>query len=69
MCCYLFRTSRKESDGSGIISFRLSPTPKAVWYLKCRALTEKIWIDDTEMEDEGIAELLLDENAIAQLPR
>jgi tetratricopeptide repeat protein 8 len=42
---------------------------KAVWYLKCRALTEKIWIDDTELEEQGVAEILLDDNAIASMPR
>lgn len=26
--------------------------PQAVWYLKCRALTLKNWIDDTEIEEE-----------------
>jgi len=25
---------------------------QAVWYLKCRALTLKNWIDDTEIEEE-----------------
>ncbi len=44
-------------------------TSKAVWWIKCKALTEKTWIDDTELEDEGVAEILLDDNAIAQLPR
>jgi hypothetical protein len=30
-----------------------SPPPlKAVWYLKCRALTLKNWIDDAEIEEE-----------------
>jgi len=33
--------------------------------LKTRALTEKMWIDDTEMEEEGVAELLMDDNALA----
>lgn len=42
---------------------------QAVWYLKTRALTEKNWVDDTEMEEEGVAELLLDDNATAQAPR
>ena len=46
-----------------------NPFDQAVWYLKCQALTAKSWIDDTEMEEEGIAELLLDQNAIAQMPR
>ena len=46
-----------------------NPYDQAVWYLKCRALTLKNWIDDTEIEEEGVAELLLDDNAIAQCPR
>lgn len=27
-------------------------TAQAVWYLKCRSLTLKNWIDDTEVEEE-----------------
>jgi len=46
-----------------------NPYDQAVWYLKCRALTLKNWIDDTELEEEGLAEELLDDNAIAQMPR
>jgi tetratricopeptide repeat protein 8 len=42
---------------------------KAVWYLKLRALTLKNWIDDTEIEEEGIADVLLDENETAQVAR
>ena len=30
----------------------LPPPVQAVWYLKCRALTLKNWIDDTEIEEE-----------------
>lgn len=40
-----------------------------MWFLKTRALTLKSWIDDTEVEEEGVAEMLLDENATAQAPR
>ena len=40
-----------------------------VWYIKCRALTQKMYIDDTDIEEEGVADMLLDENAMAQLPR
>lgn len=40
-----------------------------VWWVKCRALTNKNWLDDTEVEEEGIAEMLLDDNATAALPR
>lgn len=40
-----------------------------MWYLKCRALTLKGWVDDTEIEEEGVADILLDENQVAQVPR
>jgi tetratricopeptide repeat protein 8 len=46
-----------------------NPFDQAVWYLKCQALTAESWIDDTEMEEEGIAEVLLDQNAMAEAPR
>eukprot|EP00197_Chlamydomonas_leiostraca_P003950 CAMPEP_0202869944 /NCGR_PEP_ID=MMETSP1391-20130828/13933_1 /ASSEMBLY_ACC=CAM_ASM_000867 /TAXON_ID=1034604 /ORGANISM="Chlamydomonas leiostraca, Strain SAG 11-49" /LENGTH=107 /DNA_ID=CAMNT_0049550349 /DNA_START=86 /DNA_END=406 /DNA_ORIENTATION=- len=46
-----------------------NPYDQAVWYLKCRALTMKNWIDDTEIEEEGIADALLDENQTAQVAR
>jgi tetratricopeptide repeat protein 8 len=29
-----------------------NPFDQAVWYLKCRALTLKNWIDDTEIEEQ-----------------
>jgi tetratricopeptide repeat protein 8 len=32
-------------------------------------LTKKHWIDDLEIEEEGIADLLMDENAVATAPR
>jgi tetratricopeptide repeat protein 8 len=37
--------------------------------MKCKALTEKEWIDDAELEEEGVAEMLMDDNAIASVPR
>eukprot|EP01029_Cantina_marsupialis_P010012 TRINITY_DN2297_c0_g1_i1.p1 TRINITY_DN2297_c0_g1~~TRINITY_DN2297_c0_g1_i1.p1 ORF type:complete len:508 (+),score=66.95 TRINITY_DN2297_c0_g1_i1:60-1583(+) len=46
-----------------------NPYDQAVWFLKTRAITEREYIDDTELEEEGIAELLLDENAVAKVPR
>merc|ERR1719482_2699140 len=42
---------------------------QAAWFLKCRALTCKQWIDDIEIDEEGIADILMDENAVAQAPR
>ena len=58
---------RGDSHVAGlVVALGLS---QAVWLLKCQALTEKMWIDDTEMEEEGVAEMLLDENETAQAPR
>lgn len=46
-----------------------NPRDQAAWFLKCRALTSKQWIDDVEIDEEGIADILMDENAVAQAPR
>ncbi|XP_069049261.1 tetratricopeptide repeat protein 8 isoform X1 [Lepisosteus oculatus] len=41
---------------------------EAAWSLKTRALTETVYIDEVDVDHEGIAEIL-DENAIAQVAR
>jgi len=46
-----------------------NPYDQAVWLLKTRALTARTYIDDVEWDDEGIAEVLLDDNAVATAPR
>ena len=46
-----------------------NPYDQAAWYVKTRALTMEAWIDDTEVEEEGAAEILMDDNAMAQMPR
>lgn len=46
-----------------------NPYDQAVWCLKTRALTMQNYVDDLDFEDEGAAEVLLDENATATLPR
>lgn len=43
--------------------------PKAAWSLKTRALTEMVYIDEVEVDQEGIAEIMLDESSIAQVAR
>ena len=62
---------REYADCVAICSEILERNPydQAVWYLKCQALTAQAWIDDTEMEDEGAADMLLDQNAMAEAPR
>jgi tetratricopeptide repeat protein 8 len=42
---------------------------QATWLLKCRALTMKNYIDDLEIDDEGVADILMDDNAMATAPR
>ena len=42
-------------------------TPQAAWFLKGRALTEQTYVDEVEMEEEGIAELFMDDNTIADV--
>ena len=46
-----------------------TPNDQAVWLLKCRALSVEAYIDESEVEDEGIGDLILDEHAVASLPR
>lgn len=42
---------------------------QAVWFLKCRALTLQTALDDTEFDDDGVADMLMDDNATSSLPR
>jgi tetratricopeptide repeat protein 8 len=42
---------------------------QAAWLLKTRALTEQSAVDEIELEEEGLADVLMDDNATAKLPR
>lgn len=46
-----------------------NPGDQAAWITKCRAVTKKNYIDDIELDEEGVAEMLMDENAMAAMPR
>ncbi|XP_030625556.1 tetratricopeptide repeat protein 8 isoform X4 [Chanos chanos] len=46
-----------------------SPYDQAAWSLKTRALTEMVYIDEVDVDQEGIAEMMLDESSIAQVAR
>eukprot|EP00940_MAST-03C_sp_MAST-3C-sp2_P001179 g1179.t1 len=47
-----------------------NPRDKAVWILKCRSLTLRDWVEDVDtVEEEGIGDLLLDDNVVASVPR
>ena len=52
---------------SGILA--KNPYDEAIWSLKTRALTSKVRVDDVEADEEGIVDLVLDDNAISQVPR
>uniref|UniRef100_A0A667XY30 Tetratricopeptide repeat domain 8 n=1 Tax=Myripristis murdjan TaxID=586833 RepID=A0A667XY30_9TELE len=62
---------RKFQQCSDICSKILADSPydQAAWSLKTRALTEMVYIDEVEVDQEGIAEMMLDESSIAQVAR
>lgn len=37
--------------------------------MKCKAVVKEKFIDDIELDEEGVAEMLMDENAVASVPR
>ncbi|XP_059579141.1 tetratricopeptide repeat protein 8 [Alligator mississippiensis] len=64
LCAELLQSApaAQESDSGFTIS-------QAAWSLKTRALTEMVYVDEIDVDQEGIAETILDENAIAQVAR
>ncbi|KAI7804324.1 tetratricopeptide repeat protein 8 isoform X2 [Triplophysa rosa] len=66
--CYRRRKFQRCSE---ICSKILTENPydQAAWSLKTRALTEMVYIDEVEVDQEGIADMMLDENSIAQVAR
>ena len=49
---------------------RENPRDTAAWWLKVRAMTQKEYIDDIEMDEgEGLGDLIFDENSLATAPR
>lgn len=46
-----------------------NPVDQAAWMIKCKAVIKQNYIDDIELDEEGVAEMLLDENALASMPR
>lgn len=67
---YLFR-KRNFEDCIDVCTSLLEKNPydQAAWCLKMRALTQQVYVDDLEADEEGIAEILMDENSIAQVAR
>ena len=46
-----------------------NPGDQAAWFVKGKAVLRKNFIDDVELDEESFAEVLLDENAVASMPR
>lgn len=68
----LSRFRRRKFDESIAVCTELlekQPLDRAVWFIKCRALTQQVYIDDTDIEDEGLAELMMDDDSMAKMPR
>ncbi|GLE06635.1 hypothetical protein PINS_up016029 [Pythium insidiosum] len=42
---------------------------RSAWVTKTKALTQETYIDDSELEEDGAADLLLDDNVMASMPR
>eukprot|EP00731_Ephydatia_muelleri_P036450 Em0258g5a len=70
MATSLFRRRRFE-DCVTICTdiLKKNPLDQAAWFLKARALTEQTYVDETEMEEEGIAELVMGDTGIADVAR
>ncbi|ESN91534.1 hypothetical protein HELRODRAFT_156123 [Helobdella robusta] len=46
-----------------------NPYDQATWALKMQGLTEQVYVDEIDMEDESMADILMDDNAIANVSR
>ena len=62
---------RRFDDSISLCTEQLAQNPldKAMWFIKLRALTGKAFVDDMDMEEEGVAEILMDDNAMSKAPR
>ena len=68
----ILRYQRREFDECIEICTKIleeNPYDEAIWSLKTRALTAQVMVDDVEADEEGIVDVVLDDNAIRQIPR
>lgn len=70
LACSYFRR-RKYQQCADICSQLLEKNPydQAAWTLKTRALTGQVYVDEVDWDEEGIAEMLMDDNITAQVAR
>ncbi|XP_015825656.1 tetratricopeptide repeat protein 8 isoform X1 [Nothobranchius furzeri] len=62
ICTKILQDSPYDQDSSLFIS-------EAAWSLKTSAFTEMVYVDEVDVDQEGIAEMMLDESSIAQVAR
>ena len=46
-----------------------NPYDEAIWSLKTRALSLQVMVDDNDADEEGIVDVVLDDNAIRQVKK
>jgi tetratricopeptide repeat protein 8 len=46
-----------------------TPGDQACWLVRCKAVTRQNYLDDIELDEESIADIVMDENAVASMPR
>jgi hypothetical protein len=64
-----FSQSSKNICDKSTNFYALKNRIQAAWTVKCKAVIKQNFIDDIELDEEGVAEMLLDENAVASMPR
>ncbi|KAJ1452215.1 hypothetical protein M885DRAFT_325617 [Pelagophyceae sp. CCMP2097] len=68
----MFAARRGQHEQSALLCtqlLRAQPRDQAAMFLKCRALTKECWVDDSLLEEEGLADMLMDAHAISAQPR
>ncbi|GMF64486.1 unnamed protein product [Phytophthora lilii] len=62
---------RRFADCIDVCSDILAQNPydQAAWVTKTKAMTMQNFIDDSELEEDGAADLLMDDNVMASMPR
>lgn len=46
-----------------------TPGDQACWLVRCKAVTRQNYLDDIELDEESIADIVMDDNAVASMPR
>eukprot|EP00039_Didymoeca_costata_P031073 m.32998 g.32998 ORF g.32998 m.32998 type:complete len:502 (-) comp8476_c0_seq3:215-1720(-) len=66
---FLRRKKCKEASDICTRILEQQPSNKAAWFIKVRAETQMLVTDETELEEEGMADAVMDDNATAETAR